>query len=66
MPEFESVLSFMTEQTKGIDVIEKNAENREIDLKKGNLDKRNELTSRMADALGLGYMVVHSESQNSA
>ena len=61
MPEFESALSFMAEQAKGVGVLEKNRDDREIDLKKGNLDKRNELTSRMADALGLGYMVAHSE-----
>ena len=37
------------------------AEKYGVDCRNGKLDRRNELTSRMAEALGLGHMVAHSE-----
>lgn len=61
-PEFDNILLNMTDRAREFSGVEKAMYNENFGkLKKGDLDKRHELTSRMAEALGLEHMVAHSE-----
>lgn len=60
--EFGDVLAGMADRAKEFNAINKTLANNDKEIKKkGDFDKRNELTSRMADALGMGNLVAHSE-----
>lgn len=61
-PEFESVLVGLTERARAQAGIRSGAVDRNVpDYQDGKMDKRSELTSRLAEALGLGDIVAHSE-----
>ena len=60
-PDMAGVISSLGERAKAVNGMHSAAEKYGVDCRNGKLDRRNELTSRMAEALGLGHMVAHSE-----
>lgn len=60
-PDMKGVISGLGERIRAVGGMHSAAKEAGVDCKNGKLDRRNELTSRMAEALGLGHMVAHSE-----
>lgn len=60
-PDMSGVIASLGERIRAVQGMHSAAKAAGVDCRNGKLDRRNELTSRMAEALGLGHMVAHSQ-----